>query len=98
MTLNCSVHLQTVAFDILATGIGRYAEQNTTRWVMTCLKFLEEVDAANPEGIALSLRWNSLEVVESYTVSNVQPCLSSAVRCKVSHTFSYGTQLERCNE
>jgi len=85
VTLNCSVHMQTVALDFLVTGIARSAEQNTTRWVMACLKILEEVDAANPDGIALSLRWNSLEKDESYTVSKVQRCLSSTLWQGVSH-------------
>ena len=90
--------MQSVALGFLATGIGRYAEQNTTRWVMTCLKILEEMDAAKPNGIALSLRWNSLEVVESYIVSKVQRCLSSTAWCKMSPTFRCGTQLGGCNE
>lgn len=72
MTLCCSVHVQIVALNFLVAGVAGSTEQNTTRWVMTCLKILEEVDAANPDGIALLLRWNSSEKDVSYTVSKVQ--------------------------
>lgn len=93
MTLSCSAHMQTAALDFLVTGIAGSTEQNTTRWVMTCLKVLEEVDAANPDGIALSLRWNSLEKDVSYTVSKVQRCLSSTIWCThsdVAHKWEGG--------
>lgn len=56
MILSCGVHKQTVAWDFLVTGIAASTEQDTSRWVMTCLKILEEVDAANPDGIVMVLR------------------------------------------
>ena len=78
MTLSCSVYTQTVALD-LVTGTAGGTEQDTTRWVKTCLKVLEEVDAANPDGIAVLLRFNSSEKDVSYTVSKVQRCLASTL-------------------
>ena len=81
MVLRCSVHMQTVALDFLVTGIAGSTEQDTTRWVMTCLKILEEVDAANPDGIALLLRWNSSEKDVSYTVSSAALHQQSCARC-----------------
>ena len=98
MVLRCSVHMQTVALDFLVTGIAGSTEQDTTRWVMTCLKILEEVDAANPDGIALLLRWNSSEKDVSYTVSKVQRCLASTTLCKVLLTLRCGTELGRWSE
>lgn len=71
MSLRCSVHVQTVALNSLVAGVAGSTEQNTTRWVMTCLRILEEVDAANPDGIAVLLRWNSSEKDVSYTESKV---------------------------
>lgn len=59
---------------ILVAGIAGSTEQNTTRWVMTCLRILEEVDAANPDGIGILLQWNSSGNGVSYTVSQVQCC------------------------
>ncbi len=87
MIFSCGVHKQTVAWDFLVTGIAASTEQDTSRWVMTCLKILEEVDAANPDGIAMVLRWNSSEKDVSYTVSKVQPCLASTILCKVLPTL-----------
>ena len=71
--------MQTAALEFLVAGIAGSTEQEPTRWVMTCLKILEEVDAANPQGIGLLLRWNSTEKDVSYTVSKVKRCLSSIV-------------------
>ena len=70
--------------NFLVAGVAGSTEQNTTRWVMTCLRILEEVDGANPDGIAVSLRWNSSEKDVSYTVSKV-------TRLSFSHNL-----VERC--
>ena len=92
MTLCCSVHVQIVALNFLVAGVAGSTEQNTTRWVMTCLKILEEVDAANPDGIALLLRWNSSEKDVSYTVSKVQRLSSATTWVKgVSHIQMWHT-------
>ena len=77
--------MQTVAWDFLVTGIAGSTEQDTSRWVMTCLKILREVDAANPDGIGMVLRSSEKDV--SYTVSKVQPCLASTILCKVLPTL-----------
>ena len=98
MILSCSVYMQTIALDCLMTGIAGSTEQDTTRWVMTCLKVLEEVDAANPDGIAMLLHFNSSEKDMSYTVSKVQRCLASTIFCKVLPTLRCGTQLGRWSE
>ncbi|KAL0021289.1 hypothetical protein WJX79_009826 [Trebouxia sp. C0005] len=49
------------ALQLSELGIAGSTERDTTRWVTTCLKVLEEVDAANPDGIAVLLRFNSSE-------------------------------------
>lgn len=98
MILSCSAHMQTVALDCLVTGIAASTEQDTTRWVMTCLKISDEVDTANADGIAVLLRFNSSQKDVSYTVSNVQRCLASTILCKVLPTFRCGTQLGRWSE
>ena len=98
MILSCSVYMQTVALDCLVTGIAGSTEQDTTRWVTTCLKVLEEVDAANPDGIAVLLCFNSSEKDVSYTVSKLQRCLASTIFCRVLPTLRCGTQLERWSE
>ena len=98
MILSCSVYMQTVALDCPVTGIAGSTEQDTTRCVRTCLKVLEEVDAANPDGIAVLLRFNSSEKDVSYLVSEVQCCLASRVFCKVLPTLRCGTQLGRWSE
>ena len=51
----------------LIAGIAGSTEPDTTRWIMTCLKVIEEVDAANPDGIGVLFRWNSEKDV-SYKV------------------------------
>ncbi|KAA6419297.1 MAG: hypothetical protein FRX49_10696 [Trebouxia sp. A1-2] len=58
---NAQFQLPNIALDCLVTGIAGSTERDTTRWVTTCLKVLEEVDAANPDGIAVLLRFNSSE-------------------------------------
>lgn len=98
MILSCSVYTQSVALVCLVTGTAGSTEQDTTRWVTTCLKVLEEVDAANPDGIAVLLRFNSSEKDVSYTVSKVQRCLASTIFCKVLPTLRCGTQLGRWSE
>ncbi|DBA82974.1 TPA: hypothetical protein ACH3X1_006751 [Trebouxia sp. C0004] len=62
-------HDPELADSLYQCGVAGTTEQNTTRWVMTCLRVLEEVDAANPDGIAVLLRRNSSEKDVSYTVS-----------------------------
>ena len=57
---------------VLIAGIAGSTEQDITRWIMTCLKVIEEVDAANPDGIGVLFRWTSSEKDVSYTVSKVQ--------------------------
>ena len=97
MFLSCSVYTQSVALDCLVTGTAGSTEQDTTRWVTTCLKVLEEVDAANPDGSAVLLRFDSVEDV-SYIVSKVQRCLASTIFCKVLPTLRCGTQMGRWSE
>lgn len=71
-------------------------EQNTSRWVMTCLRIMEEVDAANPHGIELLLRCNSSEKDAIYTMSHVQRLPSATTWAKgaphsdVAHTWDGG--------
>lgn len=72
VTLRCSVHVQTVALNLLVAGVVGSTEQDTTRGIMTCLKVVEEVDNGNPDGIALLFRWNTSGKDVSYTVSEVQ--------------------------
>lgn len=77
MALSCNVHVQTVAFNLFLAGMAGSTEQSASRWVMTCLRILEEVDAANLDGVGLLLGFDSSEKDVAYTVSKVQR-LSSA--------------------
>ena len=65
----------------LIAGIAGSTDQDTTRWIMTCIKVIEEVDAANPDGIGVLFRWNSSEKDVSYTVSRRISCADLARSC-----------------
>ena len=67
--------------NVSVAGVAGSIEQNTTRWAID-LSQEEEVDATNPDGIALLLQWNSSEKDVLHTVSKVQRCLSATIWVK----------------
>lgn len=96
MILSCCVHMQNIALDCLVTGIAGSTERDTTRWVTTCLKVLEEVDAANPDGIAVLLRFNSSEkdvstLCRRYSAALHQQCCAKCCpHSDVAHNWEGG--------